>query len=50
MNLLQERHLADKGVLKLEDEKLDEQGQEIDSESEGTLRCVECPFFCNSCK
>jgi hypothetical protein len=43
--LLQERHLADKTVLKVEDEKMDEQGQEIDLEYEGTLRCVKCPVF-----
>jgi hypothetical protein len=45
MNLLQKIQLADKAVLKEEDEKLDEQGQKIDLESEGTLRCVECQFL-----
>jgi hypothetical protein len=43
--LLQERQVTDKAVLKVEDEKMDEQGHEMDLESVGTFRYVECPYF-----
>jgi hypothetical protein len=36
--------VADKGVLKVEDEKMGEQGHEMDLESDGTLRCVHIFF------
>lgn len=37
--------MADEAVVKAEDEKMGEQGHEMDLESDGTLRCVECPYF-----
>jgi hypothetical protein len=37
--------VADKAVLKVEDEKMGEQGHEMDLESDRTFRCVECPYF-----
>jgi hypothetical protein len=45
---LQEAKLADKALLKEEDEKLEESGFEMNFESVGILRCVHNPYFCNS--